>query len=263
MQPTKPKVIKIAETHIDRGGVHEMLQALGVSQGGEERFSQMVDNGETLCELAGRMCYESFEIGLNPNVTKIREDSKDYFRNLLSKGDGSVAEHGSASFAFLGVSRIFTHELARHRVGIAISQESLRYVRPKRIQMWLPEDLDPRLKQAMLKVAERTEDAYRELEKTVPWDELQMEAKKRLTSALRRILFDGMATNVVWTANFRMLRWVIEMRTDPSAEVEIRLVFDQVAQICKRDYPLLFQDFERRELPDGTGSWRPTLRSKV
>jgi len=263
MELTKPKVIKIAETRIDRDGVHAMLQALGVSRKGEERFSQMVDNGETLCELAGRMCYESFELGLNPNVTKIREDSKDYFKNLLTKGDGSVCEHGSASFVFLGVSRIFTHELARHRVGIAISQESLRYVRPKEIQMFLPDDLDPQLREAMVKVAERTEDAYRELEESIPWAELQMDTKKRLTSALRRILFDGIATNVVWTANFRTLRWVIEMRTDPSAEVEIRLVFDQVAQICKKDYPLLFQDFERKELPDGTGSWRPLLRSKV
>ena len=263
MELTKPKVIKIAETRIDRDGVDAMLQALGVSPKGKERFSRMADNGETLCELAGRMCYQSFEVGLNPNVTKIREDSKDYFKNLLTKGDGSVCEHGSASFAFLGVSRIFTHELARHRVGIAISQESLRYVRPKEIQMWLPDDLDPELKDAMVKVAERTEDAYRELEKAIPWAGLPMDTKKRLTSALRRILFDGIATNVVWTANFRTLRWVIEMRTDPSAEVEIRLVFDQVAQICKKDYSLLFQDFERKELPDGTGSWRPLLRSKV
>src|SRR6266702_4453836 len=119
MELAKPKVIKIAETRLDRAGVHEMLESLGVSEKGEERFERMPDNGEALCELSGRMCYESFEIGLNPNVTKIREDSKEYFKNLLQKGDGSVAEHGSVSFVFLGVSRIFTHELARHRVGIA------------------------------------------------------------------------------------------------------------------------------------------------
>src|SRR5437899_12930800 len=127
----------------------------------------MSDTGEMLCELAGRMCYQSFEIGLNPNVTKIREDSKDYFKNLLTKGDGSVSEHGSVSFAFLGVSRIFTHELARHRVGIAISQESLRYVRPKEVPMLLASDLDPALRDAMVKLAERPEYAYREVENTI------------------------------------------------------------------------------------------------
>jgi hypothetical protein len=53
------------------------------------------------------------------------------------------------------------------------------------------------------------------------------------------------------------------MRTDPSAEVEIRMVFNQVAEICIRDYPYLYGDFVATDLPDGTKSYRPKLRSKV
>src|SRR5438034_1897849 len=90
MKPTRPIVIKIGETRIDRSGVKEMLKALGVSTEGSSRFEQARDNGETLIELAGRICYESFEVGLNPNVTRIRLNPKDYFENLLRKGDGSV-----------------------------------------------------------------------------------------------------------------------------------------------------------------------------
>ena len=115
----------------------------------------------------------------------------------------------------------------------------------------------------MTRAVEQSETAYRELEGKIPWDNLSMDEKKRVTSALRRILPDGLATHVVWTANHRTLRWLIEMRTDPAAEVEIRMVFDQIATIVTRDYPLLYQDFVRKELPDGTGSWKPTLRSKV
>ncbi len=263
MKLVKPVVIKIAETRMDMDGVRRMLEALGVSGAGASRFLKMPDNGETVCELAGRMCYQSFEIGLNPNVTRIRADSKEYFQNLLTKGDGSVTEHGSVSFAFLGVSRVMTHELARHRVGIGISQESLRYVRMRDVKFWIPEELTPEQRGAMERAVESAEKSYRDLEKTIPWDTLPMETKKRLTSALRRVLPDGLATNVVWTANHRTLRWVIEMRTDPAAEVEIRMVFDQVAQICVRDYPFLYQDFARTELPDGTCSWKPSLRSKV
>lgn len=263
MKLVKPVVIKIAETKTNSEGIRQMLATLGVTEAGASRFLKMPDNGETLCELAGRMCYQSFEIGLNPNVTRIREDSKEYFRNLLTKGDGSVTEHGSVSFAFLGVSRVMTHELARHRVGIGISQESLRYVRMRDIKFWVPDELTPPQREAMERAVQASERSYRDLEKTVPWDELPMDKKKRLTSALRRVLPDGLATNVVWTANHRTLRWVVEMRTDPAAEVEIRMVFDQVAQICVKDYPLLYQDFERTTLPDGTGSWKPTLRSKV
>ncbi|MFA5896860.1 MAG: FAD-dependent thymidylate synthase [Thermoplasmata archaeon] len=263
MKEVRPIVIKIGETRLDPDGVRAMLKALGVSEETIERVDAMPENAETLIELAGRICYESFEVGLNPNVTKIRTDSKEYLENILRKGDGSIAEHGYVSWAFLNVSRIMTHELVRHRVGIAISQESLRYVRPREIKFWIPDELGPEQRAAMKKAVEHVESAYRDLEAAVPWDKMAMDQKKRVTSALRRILPDGIGTNIIWTANHRTLRWVIEMRTDPAAEVEIRMVFDQVAQICKRDYPLLYQDMVRTELPDGTGSWKPTIRSKV
>ena len=263
MKAAKPVVIKIGETRVDRQGIAQMLKALGVTSEGSQRFEDAPDSAETLIELAGRICYESFEVGLNPNVTKIRLNPKDYFENLLRKGDGSVTEHGQISFAFLGVSRILTHELVRHRVGVAVSQESLRYVRPRELKFWIPDELTPEQSKDMKAAVERSEEAYRELERSVHWDTMTMDQKKRLTSALRRILPDGLATNLIWTANHRTLRWVIEMRTDPAAEVEIRMVFDQVAQICKHDYPNIYQDMERKELPDGTGSWRPTIRSKV
>src|SRR2546426_12385902 len=93
MRTTKPIVIKIGETRVDRAGIMQMLTALGVSQEGSKRFEKAPDNGETIIELAGRICYESFEVGLNPNVTKIPLDAKDYFENLLPKCDGRVAGH--------------------------------------------------------------------------------------------------------------------------------------------------------------------------
>lgn len=240
-----------------------MLKALSVSREGALRFEKASDTGETLIELAGRICYESFEVGLNPNVTRIRLNPRDYFENLLRRGDGSVAEHAWVSFALIGVSRVMTHELVRHRVGIAVSQESLRYVRPRDLKFWIPDELSPDQSSAIQHAVEQMEIEYRRLEKSIPWDAMDMDSKKRLTSAIRRILPDGLATNVIWSANHRTLRWVIEMRTDPSAEVEIRMVFDQIAQICKRDFPNIYQDFTRKELPDGTGSWKPMLRSKV
>jgi thymidylate synthase (FAD) len=46
------------------------------------------------------------------------------------------------------------------------------------------------------------------------------------------------------------------MRTAPSAEEELRLVFDQVAQTMKAQAPNLFQDFSRHE----DGSWVPEWR---
>ncbi len=264
MKAVKPLVIKIAESVVNPQGIEEALRRIGVTDATRERYLQTRGNdGQALVEFAGRICYESYEPGLNPNVTRVREHPGDYFVNILKSGDGSILEHGWVTFALLNISRVCSHEVVRHRVGTAISQESLRYVRPRDIKFWIPDELEPGQGQAMRSAVDAVESAYRALESQIRWDELTMEKKKRLTSALRRILPDGIATNMIWSANHRTLRWVIEMRTDPAAEVEIRTVFDQVAEICKRDYPYLYGDFQSTELPDGTKCWKPTIRSKV
>ena len=264
MRKVQPYVVKIAETIVRPEGMEEALRHLGVSEATIEKFlTTRTRDGQSLVEFAGRICYQSYEPGLNPNVTRVREDPADYFANIIKSGDGSILEHGWLSFALLGISRVCSHEIVRHRVGTAISQESLRYVRPKEIKFWVPDELTPEQAAAMGTAIDKAEAAYRELEGQIPWDTLPMEKKKRLTSALRRILPDGLATNMIWSANHRTLRWVIEMRTDPAAEVEIRIVFDQIADICLRDYPHLYGDFKATELPDGTRSWKPALRSKV
>ncbi len=264
MKPIRPVVIKIGETVVHPEALREVLDTIGVSEPGRDRFlSNRGTDGQTLIEFAGRICYESYEPQLNPNVTRIREDPAEYFKNILIRGDGSILEHSYLSFALLHLSRVCTHEIVRHRVGTAVSQESLRYVRQPEIRFWIPDELHEDQREAMEKAVDAAERAYRELERNVPWDRMTMDQKKRLTSALRRILPDGLATNLIWTANHRTLRWVIEMRTDPSAEVEIRMVFDQIAEICIRDYPYLYGDFSTTDLPDGTKSYRPKLRSKV
>jgi thymidylate synthase (FAD) len=258
-----PIVIKIAETHVDRQGVREMLAHYGALDwlAGKESSGQAGNDAEFLTEIAGRSCYKSFGVGLNPNVTTIREDSKDYLNNVLEKGDGSIFEHATVTFAFLNASRVLTHELVRHRVGVAISQESMRYVRPTSIKMWVPPELADK-RGAFLKVVEHIEEDYQQLQNEFDWNAMSFELKKRVTSALRRILPSGIATTIIWTANHRTLRWVIERRTDPSAEIEIRLVFDKVAEICIRDYPNIYGDFTKTQLTDGTWQYAPKY-SKV
>src|SRR5467141_987892 len=210
MKAVKPLVIKIGETVVDPDALREVLKVLGVSDTGRERFvTTHGTDGQTLVEFAGRICYESYEPRLNPNVTRIREDPSEYFKNILVRGDGSILEHSQLSFAFLNISRVCSHEIVRHRVGTAISQESLRYVRPPEIKFWIPDELSAESRKAMEEALEASEHAYRDLEKKVPWEKLSMDAKKRITSALRRILPDGLATNLVWTANHRTLRWTI------------------------------------------------------
>ncbi len=259
MKFVEPQVYLIGETTVHLDQTRKMLGALG-GETALDWLSKTLPNsrshGELLTEVAGRICYKSFGVGLNPNVTKIRQSSEDYIQNTLSKGDGSIFEHASCTFAFLNVSRVFTHELVRHRAGVAISQESFRYVRPTDIGLWLPPEL--RKKEVQIKaIVERIEKDYKDLEASYDWKGMNFDAKKKITSGLRRIMPDGMATSIIWTANHRTIRHVISMRTAESAEAEIRYVFDKIARLMKRKFPLIYADFTYTNLPDKTRSWRP------
>jgi thymidylate synthase (FAD) len=274
MHETTPSVFLIARPSIDLEGMRaylrdvggeswlqlrlgeaEGLQAEGVGEGGDGQADRGGPSaGELLLEFGGRACYRSWEPGLNPNVSKIRTDRREYFANILRSGHGSVLEHANYSFAIRNCSRVFTHELVRHRAGSAFSQESLRYVRLTDIGFRVPPALEP-VREQVLSIVERLEEfqvsAAAELgieEQGVPFH-----VKKEVTSALRRLAPIGLSTDIVWTANARTLRHVIEMRTAESAEEELRLVFDEVARLMCAEAPHLFQDFVRRD----DGSWVP------
>jgi thymidylate synthase (FAD) len=261
MRETTPSVFLVARPSIDLDGMRRYLEDVGGVSWLERRIAEADDGpsspGELIVEFSGRVCYRSWEPGLNPNVTRIRTDQREYFENLLRSYHGSVLEHASYSFALRSVSRVFTHELVRHRAGSAFSQESLRYVRLTDIGFRLPPVLEP-VRDQVLNIVEQLEDFQVSAADELGLDDdgTPFHVKKEVTSALRRLAPIGLSTDIVWTANIRTLRHVIEMRTAPGAEEELRLVFDQVAEIMRREAPNLFQDFRRLE----DGSWTPEYR---
>lgn len=152
-----------------------------------------------------------------------------------------------------------THELVRHRPGTAISQESLRFVRLDELPFWFPDwaQQDPEL-------MKRATALLTEMEAFQQWmaghfrlddDGVPFHEKKHKTSFMRRFAPDGVATGLVWTANIRALRHTIEMRTDPGAEEEIRLVFGKIAEIMRAEAPALFGDYQVTD-----GAWVPGWR---
>jgi thymidylate synthase (FAD) len=236
----EPKAIIIAETRTMSAGVDNMLKAIGV-QHWDGKNSPSTP-GERLVEIAGRLCYKSFEVGLNPNVTKVREGNKEYIGNILKQKHGSVLEHSSTTVAFIGVSRIFTHELCRHRAGTAFSQESMRYVRMEDVGMYIPDCIQGADRQLFQDAVSYAEDYYKNLSKAMIKDDMPFHEKKAITSALRRIAPGGHTTNIIMTANHRAWRHMIELRTAEGAEEEIRKVFDNVAHQFRELYPAFYQD---------------------
>jgi thymidylate synthase (FAD) len=260
MHETTPQIFLIARPSIDIEGMRGYLRDVGGESWLKRRVQEAggePNGGELIVEFGGRACYRSWEPGLNPNVTKVRTDQREYFANILRSAHGSVMEHANYSFAIRNCSRVFTHELVRHRAGSAFSQESLRYVRLSDIGFRVPPALEP-VREQVLAIVEQLEEFQVNAAAELGIDEegVPFHVKKEVTSALRRLAPIGLSTDIVWTANVRTLRHVIEMRTAPGAEEELRIVFDTIAQMMKSEAPGLFQDFAK----DGEGSWVPEYR---
>jgi thymidylate synthase (FAD) len=252
MRETTPSVYLISCPAVDLNATRAYLESVDGVSWLERQEPGKAKGAEALVEFAGRLCYRSWAPGLNRNVQKIRTDRSDYFENLLASGHGSVLEHANFTFVFHQVSRVFTHELVRHRAGSAFSQESLRYVRLTDIGFRVAPALEP-IRQTVVDMVERLEEFQREGADQLLSDEMPFSVKKEVTSALRRLAPIGLSTEIVWTANARTLRHVIAQRTEASAEEEMRLVFGQVAELAAAEAPALFQDFDR----SSDGSWVP------
>ena len=239
----EPKVFLIGESTVNKEGLSAFLNHLGVP----EWTSNAPTDIELLTEVYGRACYKSFGTDLNPNLTRVRNSNEAYISNVIAKGDGSVLEHGVVNFFFCDVSRVFTHELVRHRVGTAMSQESLRFVRLTDLDWYAPVCIqeNENAMHIFTKTMEGLSNLQKDLAEIYELDDTnQFDIKKEITSAMRRIAPIGLATNIGWSCNMRTLRHVIEMRTKPWAEEEIRVVFSKVAETAIERWPNLFADYE-------------------
>lgn len=196
----------IARMAIDRDAVRRWLDHIGATEF-EIPGPETISDPALLVALAAKRCYMSFEPGLNPNITKVRQNLVQYLDNILVQGHGSVIEHAVYSFAIEGVSRVFTAEMNRHRAGWAISEGSLRFIRfDKEIPFWMPTSLcaDPnddadlaerkaQSREVFMQAFALQEQSYAELLEIWGMEEgsKNFAYKKRVTSCLRRIVGMG------------------------------------------------------------------------
>ena len=259
MRAVEPEVFLVSRPDLDYDVIAEYLKDVGGETWLERLDKDDLNDSQNLAELAGRLCYRSWEPGLKPNVVNVRTDQTAYLQNILQSLHGSVLEHVNFGFILHNVSRVLTHELIRHRPGVAISQESMRFVRIQDIPFWFPEWAkgDEELMKRAKELLEQMEafqywmaDHFGLDNEGVPFHE-----KKLKTSFMRRFAPDGVATGLVWTANVRTLRHTIEARTAPGAEEEIRLLFGKIGEIMRTECPALFGDYEVED-----GAWVPRWR---
>ena len=189
---------------------------------------------------------------LNPNLSRVREGNKEYINHILEVGHGSVIEHATDTYAIENVTRVFTHEVVRHRL-CAFSQESLRFVRPTSLRAYFPDAFKElsgtagRQAEALFEGCfEELEGIQKQLVAILGMDEVKrtFSDKKRLQSAMRRLMPIGMATGIIMTTNHRNWRHLIALRTVQGAEEEIRKVFGLIAEDLAQRHPALYQDMQ-------------------
>jgi thymidylate synthase (FAD) len=239
-----PKVFLIAETLLHEEGRGAFLAAIGAPA---DWRTDAASDAEELCEIAGKSCYLSFSADLNKNLTRVGGRSNfDYLQaGIVGTRHGSVLEHATVTLAFVDVSRVFTHELVRHRAGAAYSQVSGRYVRTDELGYFLPSAIAANEEAAAIfAMAFKSMEIWAmDLAAIFDIDNLKnFNLKKTLTSAFRRLIGNGQANHIVATFNHRALRNIIELRTSRHAEEEIRLVFSKVFALVRCRYPALYAD---------------------
>lgn len=263
MHVVEPRAFIIAETGVV-DGMRSFLDAIGAVD-----WNCPIDvgsDGELLVEVAGRTCYKSFGTELNKNLTRVRGDHHEYIGNILKTKHGSVLEHANTTVAFVGVSRIFTHELVRHRAGCAFSQESMRFVRLEDVGMYIPQCIqeDKWARTMFEETVKDCEEAYAAMTKRLVKDDMPFSKKKELTSAIRRIAPSGHSTNIVVTANHRAWRHLFELRTAQGVEEEIGVVFgNDLYPQFKNRYPAFYQDAKAVSFDDQAWSTITFEHSKI
>ena len=260
---TEPKIFLVGETRTNQNEINDYFKHIQV----ENWTTDTTNDIEYLCEFYGRGCYESWNTEKNLNLTRVRTGNKNYLNNIIKSKHGSVLEHTWLNWKICDVSRVFTHELVRHRVGTAISQQSLRYFRTDNLGFWIPNSLEEILlanntnltiedvessKEIIIRAVQNINETMKQLVVSLKLDnpKISFDAKKKINSLIRRIAPEGMATDIGWSCNVRTLRHLLEMRTHRSSEEEIRLVFGKIGYKIKEHLPNLFDDF-KIEIIDG------------
>ena len=141
-------------------------------------------------------------------------------QGVIESGHGSTIEHIVFTFGISGVSRTLSHQLVRHRAGVAFDQQSQRYVTFKGASTMLPasiEDADDQVREAYQGAVEGSMGVYGDLVSAgIPAEDA------------RFVFPNATRTNLVMTTNLRALIHMSGLRLCTMAQWEIRRLFQLI-----------------------------------
>lgn len=199
-----PKVYLIGYSGIDHDGLMEYLRDSGnmdFMKSVRDALALGLHPGEILSSFYAKLCYAALTVGHNENITRVR-DIPDNLVACFTAGHGSVFEHVSINFVVRDCSRVFSHELVRHRVGTAFSQTSGRYVRGDKVDIVFDPILEP-VREEVTTLQAKIEAVYGQMVNKLMDGVTDFAMKKKLTSALRRVLPNGQSNEIGFSVNLR------------------------------------------------------------
>jgi thymidylate synthase (FAD) len=140
--------------------------------------------------------------------------------SVIESGHGSTIEHVVFTFGITGVSRTLSHQLVRHRAGVAFDQQSQRYVKFKGQATMMPHSIaegDPELRARYEEQVATSLELYGDM------------LVAGLPGEDARFVFPNAArTNLVMTTNLRALIHMSGLRLCTMAQWEIRRLFQLI-----------------------------------
>jgi thymidylate synthase (FAD) len=145
---------------------------------------------------------------------------RELISRVIESGHGSTIEHVVFTFGISGVSRTLSHQLVRHRAGVAFDQQSQRYVKFKGASTMLPATIADGDEGLRSRFEEHVDDAlglYGDLvEAGIPGEDA------------RFVFPNATRTNLVMTTNLRALIHMSGLRLCTMAQWEIRRLFQLI-----------------------------------
>jgi len=218
---------------------------------------------EKLIATAARVCYSN-----KADIETIQKDFSDeeissFIEQLIESGHHTVLEHPVFSFAIEGISRICSHQLVRHRIGIAISQRSQRYCLEDAYDFIEPDEFFKRL--------EKDADDEQEGEFATEVCNAIMTYKSLVENGIskenaRYVLPGAMPTRMIVTMNARELLHFFALRCCLRAQPEMQELATSMLEEVKKVAPVLFKKagpscIQLGYCPEGKRScgFRPTM----
>jgi len=161
----------------------------------------------------------------------------------------------------VGVSRAFTHQVVRHRIGFSFSQLSQQYHEETDAAFVEPAELSrsPEALEAWRHAMSAARQSYNTILDSLKdgsngagTDSQKKEIKRAVRSAARSVLPNATETKIIVTANGRALRHFFKVRGSIPGDAEMREVAAGMFRAVQPDAPALFSDFELTTLPDAS-----------